>query len=87
MEEATVIEMGTETPGSGPELGGGAPAGTDGNGDAGGEAARLPDIASWLPGGSVWLYAVPVILLLFLWLFYPAILILVCVILMLWLLS
>ncbi len=79
--------MGMETAGPGLETAGGAPSGADGDGDAGTGAARLPDIASCLPGGSVWLYAVPVILLLFLWLFYPAILILVCVILMLWLLG
>ena len=87
MEEATVIDMGMETAGPGLETAGGAPAGADGDGGAGTGAARLPDVASWLPGGSIWLYAVPVILLLFLWLFYPAILILACVILMLWLLS
>jgi len=51
------------------------------------EAARWPELSSWLPDGSLWLYAVPVILLLVLWLFYPAILILVCIILMLWLLG
>lgn len=87
MEEATVSEMGIETAEPGLEAGGGAPSGADGSDDAETEAARVPDIASWLPCGCIWLYAVPVILLLFLWLFYPAILILVCVILMLWLLS
>lgn len=87
MEDAVVVEMGLETADSGPETGGGAPAGAGGDGGAEAEAARLPDIGSWLPGGSIWLYAVPVILLLFLWLFYPVILILVCVILMLWLLG
>jgi hypothetical protein len=46
-------------------------------------AARLPDVAGWLPD-NMWLYAVPVILLLFLWLFYPVILVLICIILALW---
>lgn len=46
-------------------------------------AARWPDISSFLPG-SLWLCAVPVILLLFLWLFYPVILVLICIILALW---
>jgi len=46
--------------------------------------ARWPDVGSWLPGGSVWLYAVPVILLLFLWLFYPVVLVLICIILAIW---
>lgn len=87
MEEATVIETGVETGGPGLEAAGAAPAETDGGGGAEAGAARLPDIASWLPGGSIWLYAVPVILLLFLWLFYPAILILACLILILWLLN
>lgn len=50
-------------------------------------AARLPELSSWLTGGNLWLYAVPVILLLVLWLFYPAILILVCIVLLLWLLG
>ncbi|MDR7868594.1 MAG: hypothetical protein RIN56_17485 [Sporomusaceae bacterium] len=87
MEEASVVEMGMDTAGPGPEATGDAPAEADGDGCAGTGAARLPDIESWLPGGSIWLYAVPIILLLFLWLFYPAILILACVILMLWLLG
>ena len=46
-------------------------------------AARWPDASAWLPG-SLWLHAVPVILLLFLWLFYPVILVLICIILALW---
>lgn len=87
MEEATVIATGTETAESGPEAGGAAPAGAEGGENTETGAARLPDVTSWLPCGSIWLYAVPVILLLFLWLFYPAILILICVIFMLWLFS
>jgi hypothetical protein len=47
-------------------------------------AERWPNVSAWLPGGSVWLYAVPVILLLFLWLFYPVVLVLICIILALW---
>ncbi len=44
---------------------------------------RLPDMTAWLPE-NMWPYAVPVILLLFLWLFYPVILVLICIILALW---
>jgi len=50
-------------------------------------ADRLPEFSSWIPCGSVWLYAIPVILLLFLWLFYPVILILIVIILVLWLMN
>lgn len=46
-------------------------------------AARWPDVSALMPG-SLWLYTVPVILLLFLWLFYPVILVLICIILALW---
>ncbi len=87
MEESTVIEMGLETVAPSPEAIGGTPSGAGEGGGAVSEAARLPDIATWLSCGSFWLYAIPVILLLFLWLFYPAILILVCLILILWLLG
>jgi hypothetical protein len=52
-------------------------------GEAAEAAARLPDVTAWLPG-NMWLYAVPVILLLILWVFYPVILVLICIILALW---
>lgn len=46
---------------------------------------RFPAIASWLPGGDIWLYSVPVIILLLLWLLYPvALILIICVILWLW---
>ncbi len=47
------------------------------------EVARLPDATVRLPE-NMWLYAIPVILLLFLLLFYPVILVLICIILALW---
>lgn len=55
-----------------------------GTADAEEAEARWPDVAAFLPGVNLWLYAVPVILLLFLWLFYPVILVLICIILALW---
>lgn len=46
------------------------------------DTARFPDFMSWLPGGSVWLYSVPVIILLLLWLLYPvALILIICAIL------
>jgi hypothetical protein len=41
------------------------------------DSSRLPDFVSWLPGGNIWLYSVPVIILLLLWLLYPVALILI----------
>ncbi|MDT8902511.1 hypothetical protein [Anaeroselena agilis] len=87
MEEAIVIATDPVTEASAPQAGTDAFAAADGGEAAESGAARLPDISSWLPGGSIWLYAIPLVLLLFLWLFYPAILILACIILFLWLLS
>lgn len=47
--------------------------------------ARFPDVTSWLPGDGIWLYSVPVIILLLLWLLYPvAFILIICVILWLW---
>lgn len=57
---------------------------TDVAANTGETADRWPDVAAWLPGENMWLYAVPVIVLLFLWLFYPVILVLICIILALW---
>lgn len=89
MAEETVIEPGAAQAAEAAEAAadGGEPECAANPEAAEAEAARWPELSSWLPGESLWLYAVPVILLLILWLFYPAILILVCIILMLWLLN
>jgi hypothetical protein len=91
MAEETVIEPGAVVEAAeeaGEEAAvGGEPEGAANPEAAKAEAARWPELSSWLAGGSLWLYAVPVILLLVLWLFYPVILILVCIILLLWLLG
>jgi len=80
----TATDDGQETApcGAPPEAYGDAELEADGAADE--ETARGPDVGPWLPGGSVWLYAVPVILLLFLWLFYPVVLVLICIILAIW---
>jgi hypothetical protein len=49
------------------------------------ETARFPDLASWLPGENIWLFAVPIIIILLLWILYPvAFILIICVILWLW---
>jgi len=75
-EACLPIDGAAPAPAAGPYPPAVAPAAGDG---------RLPNVGSWLPGGSVWLCAIPVILLLFLWLFYPVVLILIaCIIFLLW---
>ncbi len=51
------------------------------------DTARFPDISSWLPDSGFWLYSVPVIILLLLWILYPiALILIICAIVwLLWL--
>lgn len=51
------------------------------------DTARFPDFSSWLPDSGFWLYSVPVIILLLLWILYPiALILIICAIVwLLWL--